>query len=316
VAGALLAAALLAGLAEVHLRSSPPQDLYAYLGEASPLPGPFVPADDFGVGYRSWDAFRADTADALRKFGAFGPVEDGRPIWALFGNSFVQAPGMLADQVRAGVPDRRAFNLGRNELLIIRLAQVRLLLEHGLRPERVIMALMPLDVGTLGYQPLSTLCVTSRGAVTYRPRLPPGPAGWLIEHSRLALAGWVRAGRHRGTPGFHPRRLNNGIDEPLLGDLRTLFGNLAHAAAAQHVPVTVLLIPTYEQVMRGAPCGFQDTLAALLRGQGYDVLDPREAFRSQPDRSALFLPDKHFTPLGNRVLLGELLAHLPAARQP
>jgi hypothetical protein len=313
VVGGLVAAALLGGLAEAYLRSFPPKDLHPYLGEASPLTGPLAPNDDFGAGYRSWEAFQETNAEALARFGEFGRDEDPRPIWAMFGNSFVQAPDMLADTARVRLTDRRIFNLGRNEPLVIRLAQIALLLDHGLRPERIIVELMPLDTAPLGAHPLATYRVTSRGALTYEPRRPAGPGGWLIDHSRLAQTGWVRSGRERGNLAFRPGQLNDGVPPQLLDDLRRVFGNLARATQAHAVPVTVVLIPSYEQVMRGAPRGFQDALAPMLYQQGYDVCDPQAALVRQPDRAALFLPDKHLTPLGNRVLLDELLDHLRGA---
>jgi hypothetical protein len=43
---------------------------------------------------------------------------------------------------------------------------------------------------------------------------------------------------------------------------------------------------------------------------GLDVCCPIDGFRSQPDTAALFIPDKHFSALGNQVLLRELLAHV------
>ena len=33
---------------------------------------------------------------------------------------------------------------------------------------------------------------------------------------------------------------------------------------------------------------------------------------ASPDKPALFVPDKHFSPVGNRVLLAELVDHLHA----
>jgi hypothetical protein len=312
VVGGFLAAALLAGSAEAFLRFFPPRDLHPYLGELSPLSGPYVPDDDFRVAYRSWEDFRSDNAERLAQFGPLGHESDSRPVWAMFGNSFVQAPGMLADTARTSVPERRIFNLGRNEPMVARLAQIKLLLEHGLEPERIIVVLLPIDGVAAVEQPPSAIHVTARGALTYRPRLPGGPGAAVITHSRLALTGWVRSGRHRGSADFRPERVNRGIPPPALADLRTLFGNLAWLAGRHNVPVTVILIPNYEQVMRGAPCGFQDALAPALREEGIDVLDPRAAFLRQPDRAALFLPDKHLTPAGNHLLLGELLDHLRA----
>ena len=71
----------------------------------------------------------------------------------------------------------------------------RTVLDNGLRPERIFVELMPVDTLGLGTQPLQTIHVTPQGALTYKPRLPGGPADWFIAHSRVALTAWVRAGR-------------------------------------------------------------------------------------------------------------------------
>jgi hypothetical protein len=313
--GCALAVALLAGLAEAYLRLFPPGDLHPYLGEASPLTGPFVPDDDFAVQYRSWDDFAADNAEGLRDFGPLPTSPGDRPVWAFFGNSFVQAPGMLGDTARANVRGHRIFYLGKNERLEVRLAQVRLLLEHGLEPERLFVVVMPPDLLALGDQPLATYQVTARGAITYRPRLPAEPAGWLTEHSRLALTAWCRTGLQRGNSHFSRAALSHDVEEPLLGDLRHLFGNLARLTRERHFPVTIILIPGYNQVVDRAGFGFQDRLAPLFRELGHDVFDPRAAFCRQPHPADLYLPDRHLTPAGNRLLLDELLARVrrPAA---
>jgi hypothetical protein len=315
--GCVLAAVPLLGLAEVYLRLFPPRDLHPYLGEASPLAGIYQPDEDFAVTYRSWDAFRADNAERLQPFLPFTATPGEPRLWAFFGNSFVQAPGMLADHARLAVPDRRILNLGRNEYLFVRFAQIKLLLEHGLRPERIFVELMPVDVLTLGEQPLATLAVSARGALTYRPRMPAGPAGWVVAHSRLALTGWIRSGRQRGNPSFNRNTLYQGVREPLLSDLRRLFANLARLVGQDsnpaRIPVTVLLIPAYHQVTQGASFGFQESLTPFLREQGYDVFDPRDIFCTYPDRESLFVPDRHFSPLGNQILVAELLKHVRRA---
>ena len=312
--GCALAVALLAGLAEAYLRLFPPRDLHDYLGEDSPLTGRLAPDDDFAVRYRSWDDFAAENAERLQAFGPLSSGSGGRPIWAFFGNSFVQAPGMLGDTARAAVHDHTVFYLGKNERLEVRLAQIKLLLEHGLEPERIFVELMPPDLLVLGDQPLDTYQVTSRGAITYRPRLPAGPAAWLVQHSRLALTAWCRTGRQHGNPDFSRAALSHDVREPLLGDLRRLFGNLARVTRDHQVPVTVLLIPGHNQVVEGADFGFQDRLVPLFRELGYDVFDPRDAFRRQPHPADLYLPDKHLAPPGNRLLLAELLAHVRRPR--
>jgi hypothetical protein len=308
--GAALAVGLLTGLAEAYLRLFPPSDLHPYLGEASPLTGRFAPDDDFAVRYRSWDDFVAENAERLQAFGPLTTSPGDRPVWAFFGNSFVQAPGMLGDTARAGVPDRRIFYLGKNERPEVRLAQVQLLLDHGLEPEHLFLAVMPPDLLVLGDQPLATVHVTSRGAITYEPRLPPEPGGWLVGHSRLALTAWCRTGLQRGNPHFSRGALSHDVPPPLLADLRRLFGNLARLTHERNLPTTILLIPSYSQAVDGADFGFQDRLASLFRELGYDVFDPRDAFRRYPRPADLYLPDRHLTPAGNRLLLGELLAHV------
>ncbi len=310
--GWIAAATLVLTGGELFLRAVPPTELYAYLGESSPLTGPYVPDPTFGVTYRSWDVFSAENAEHLRDFGALSDSSGALPIWAFFGNSFVQAPGMLADVARTRVRTRRIFNLGRNEPLPVRLAQIRLLLDHGLHPERIFVELMPVDLLLLGEQPLATTCVTSKGALTYEPRLPAPPADWLVGHSALLRTAWFRTGRHRGNPRFNKHTLYERIDEPLLSDVRHLFAGVARSAQAHDVPVTVVLIPSYHQVLFGASYGFQDTMTAVLHAQGFDVLDPRDAFAKHPTPATLFIPDKHLSDEGNALLLTELLNHVHA----
>jgi hypothetical protein len=315
VFGGLLAVAAVGGVGEAYVRLFPPRDLHSYLGDDAPDRGPFAPDPEFGVGYRSWQAFRADNP-RLDSYLPFDAPDDPRPVWAFFGNSFVQAPGMLADTARARLPGSRIFNLGRNEHLCVRLAQIRLLLEHGLRPERVVVELMPLDAAVLGPDPLDSLYVTPRGALTVRPRLPDGPAGWLVGRSALARTAWFRTGRHHADPDFSASRLDREVGPRLAADLDRLFAALARAAGRHAASVTVLLIPNYEQIARGAPCGFQDALGPALRACGLDVCDPRDAFRAYPDKPSLFIPDRHFSDCGNRLLLAELLRHLKGAGAP
>jgi len=217
---------------------------------------------------------------------------------------------MLADTARESVHDRRIFNLGRNERIEVRFAQIAMLLDHGFGPERIFIEVMPPDLIGLGEQPLATYHVTTRGAVTYQPRFPPGPAGWLTKHSRVALTAWSRTGLERGNPHFTRKSLSAGLTESLQGDVRHLFAGLARVTRAHRVPVTVLLIPGYSQAAEGASFAFQDQLAPLFRGLGLDVLDPRSEFCRYPNPGSLYLPDKHLTAAGNNLLLKELLAHV------
>ena len=308
VLGAVVALSALLASAEIFVRRFPVESDGRDHPEAWSRPALYTADADFGVGYR-WEAFRLYAADRL---GTALPAEsqhDRRPLWAFFGNSFIQAPGMLADVVRQQATEVRVFNLGRNEHFALRLAQIKLLLANGLRPQRLFVALTPVDLLPLGYQPLHTLTVTAAGELTYAPRWPTGLLESVVRASRLAAAAWLRSGRQRGNPDFDPASLRWRIDPPLLADLAQLFAALARVATAHDVPVTVILIPVHEQIVEYAGFAFQDTLSPLLRGYGFDVFDPRAVFEREPDRQALYAPDKHLSARGNQLLARELLAH-------
>ncbi|MGE3804520.1 MAG: hypothetical protein AB7K24_07595 [Gemmataceae bacterium] len=319
--GFILACGLLLAPAELYLRLFPPVDLREFLGDESPDAGVFAADEDFAVGYPSWAALRDDN---LQRLQSYLPLEDWSrrgPGWAFFGNSFVHAPDMLCDTIRRELPDQPVFNLGRNEPLPVRCAQLKVLLENGLKPERIFVELMPVDLIVMGSQPLSTIHVTERGALTYAPRLPGGPLDWAIENSRLALTAWCRTGLQKGRPFFHRRSLVRKLDPDLVDDVVTLFAGIARVAREHDVPVTVLLIPSHDCMCRGVPCTFQDTLAPRFRAVGLDVFDPRDAFCNHPRKGQLFIPDLHFNKEGNLLLLHELQAHLQrlkasAAAQP
>jgi len=99
---------------------------------------------------------------------------------------------MLADTTREFVPQRVTFSLGKNEPFPVRLAQVEFLLDNGLKPERVFLVVIPLDVYTFAAHGLDQYRATEGGALAYAPRVP-AVGGGLVRNSRLAL----RAGRER-----------------------------------------------------------------------------------------------------------------------
>jgi hypothetical protein len=217
---------------------------------------------------------------------------------------------MLADHARVLAPDHCVFNLARNENLLLRLAQIKLLLEAGMQPERIFIELMPVDLAVLGEEPLETVEVNSAGALLYRPHLPGGLLGGLVGNSRLAFTAWTRTGRHKGNRAFDRRKLYNGLHPVLHADVAELFGNLAQIVHSRNVPVTILLIPSFDQVVGQASFGFQDELGELFRSQGYDVIDPRTPFRRHPDPASLYIPDKHLSDAGNILLTKLILEHL------
>jgi hypothetical protein len=312
-AGLAATLAALLALGEVFLHQAPPRDFEAYLGDGSGLSGPFRPGGRFGVQYASWQAFHDDYAERLPAYLPLSGHADGRPVWAMFGNSFVQAPGMLADTARAAVPARRVFNLARNEVLPIRLAQIELLLSQGLRPERIFLVLLPIDALAFTQHSLDQLHVSAGGAITHRPRLPRGAAGRALAATRVGLLGWVRAGRHKALPGFRSAAILDGLPPSVEPDFRAMFGGLAELAGAHRVPVSVVIVPSYEQITRGVSQGCLDDLARLAREAGLGACDVREPFLRDGDKATLFIPDKHFSARGNQLLLQAILDHL--ARQ-
>ena len=216
---------------------------------------------------------------------------------------------MLGDMAQDAVPEVGMFYLQRNTQFPLHFAQVRLLLDSGLKPERVILVLLPIDITPLGKQPLRTMMVNSRGALTYRMRLPMPPFDALIRSSRLAMLAWVRSGRHVGNPSFRPRRTTEFIVRPLQDDLTTLLHVLGATSRRHAVPVTVVLLPNREQVFGKAGYAFQDFVRERCRLEGMDSFDARNLFDGETDKLSLFLPDWHFTSKANRIVLRALLAH-------
>ncbi len=308
---------LLAGLAvplilgEAFVRHHPPADMQPFLGDSSNLTGGFRADPELGADYATFENFRADYSARLA---ALGALDDARPTWLWFGNSFVQAPGMLGDTAQAAVPAVRMFYLQRNERPNVRIAQMRLLLDHGLRPQRIIFALLPVDAVTLSKEPLSSVHVNSRGAITTRLRMPPEPAATVMRHSTLATLAWIRSGRHVWNPRFRMAQIGDTLPVPLPDDLKRLVSVIGGLSRKYQIPVTVLLIPNREQIVGKSKFALQDNLIAMCREQGLDWFDARDVFAGVAEKQTLFLPDWHFTPRGNELLLAALLEHFHEPR--
>ena len=307
-AGFALAAIAVIAIGEIAMRAVPPRAIAPYLDDDT-TPGPFKTDPIYGVQYKSWDAFRDDYEKELRPHETLFTDPNPPPTWAMFGSSFVHATDMLADTTRKHVKNRHVFNLGRNEHVYVRAAQIELLLEHGLRPERILFALMPLDIYAFARQGFAHVHAGKGGAIAYDPQTPE-VGGWIIEHSRLAMAGWVRAEMQHTIPFFKPGSMTRRMDPRVLAETRYLFEQLGRVTRQYRVPITILLIPNWEQITKGEPYAFQDSLTPLATEAGLDVLDVREPFRNYPNKPALFIPDKHFSDIGNRILLHEFIRHL------
>ncbi len=306
--GLVVAVATVFALGEFYLRVAPPGDLAPYL-PTSDRTGPFRTDPKYGVQYRSLEVLAADTPGRLDPYLPLFNNPSAPPTWAFFGSSFAQAPGMLADTTRQFIPQRLTFNLGKNEPLPVRLAQAEFLLESGLKPERIFLVMIPLDVHVFAQHGLDQYRATDGGAIAYTPRLP-SVGGGLVLRSRLALKGWTRTTLHLNRPFYPASALPDRVDPVPRADVRTVFGHFAETASRHRVPVTVVLLPNYEQVCKGAKFAVQTALAEDARTVGFDVCDVCEAFRAWPDKPALFIPDKHFSDTGNRLLLSEIIAHL------
>ncbi len=306
VLGLLAGVAVPLILAEAHVRYHPPADMQPFLGDESGLKGSFRPDPELCADYATFENFRADYSARLT---ALGALDDARPTWLWFGNSFVQAPGMLGDAAQAAMPKVRMFYLQRNERPWLRIAQMRALLEHGLHPERIIFALLPVDAVSLCQQPLESIYVNSHGAITTRLRMPAGPLAALIRHSKLATLAWIRSGRHVWNPGFRMAKIGETLPPPLPDDLRQLVSVIGGLSRKHSVPVTVLLIPNREQIAGKSKFAFQDSMIAMCREQGLACFDARNVFAGVQEKQTIFLPDWHFTPRGNELLLAALLEH-------
>lgn len=302
-------------LAEIHLILAPPKEILRFLGDAGNVSGIYRNDVVYGVNYRDDEAFRAEYRERHMELQPLLEGKNSLPVWAFFGNSFVHAQGMLADTLRTRIKTRKIFNLGKNTPLPIRFAEIELLLRLGLKPDRIIISFMPIDILRIGRFPLDTITVNLNGSLGNRPRVPPGFAGEVVLNSMFLLTSWVRAKRHRGNPNFSLRSARAKLEQPLTGDILHLFSSLSAVAGRSDVPVTVLLIPDDRQILRGEPFGFQDKLTPMLRELGFDVHDPRHDFLEHERRSELFLPDKHYSAIGNNILSNSLLRHIDINNQ-
>lgn len=293
-------------LGELLTRLCSPDDLDHFLGDASPSTGIYRPDPELGADYRSLEAFRAEHSDRFREL-----EEPNQPhrTWLWLGNSFVQARGMLGDLAQADHRDIRMFYLRRNAEFPMQVAQMRLLLNSGLKPERVILVILPIDLVPLSKQPLHTILVNRKGAITYRWQAPAAPVDQLLHCSRLALLAWIRAGYNAEPSSFHIKQLVDEMPPSLTQDLTTVFRVIGQVSRQHDVPVTVLLLPNREQVFGQQGRAFQTFACDRCRIEGIDCLDASNLFLGETDKLSLFLADWHFTDKANRMVLDALYSH-------
>jgi hypothetical protein len=298
-------------LGEAYSRLRLPNDIRDYLGGDPSRTGIYKPDPVLGADYRSYEHFHAENAARLA---ALGGLASARPTWLFLGNSFVQAPDMLAATAQRAMPERRMFYLARNEELPLRVAQARLLLQAGLQPERIFFALVPHDLWQIGRRPLRFIAVNAHGAITTRLRTPEPPWDHLVTESRLAMIAWIRSGRADGDPGFVTRTVADTPSPRVQDDMMSLLRVLAEQSRTFAVPVTVVVIPNRGQILGRAGFGFQAAVRDLCRELGLDYYDAHRPLVEAADKQSLFLPDWHLSARGNALLLDGLLAHLQMTR--
>lgn len=297
-------------LGEAYVRVRPPVDIQEYLGESSPLTGIYRPDAALGVDYRSIGEYRPYEAP---RFSEIEPLNTAEPTWLFFGNSFARGLSMTAREAMAS--HRILFFRESKDRLHMRIAQARMLLANGLKPERMIFTLIPIEIARYAEFPLSSVYVTSKGAITYRVRMPPAPFDKIVTHSRLALVAWIRSGLHRWNPTFRLSRITETIPDSVEHDFRHLFGEMGQLSQKYGVPITVVILPDRRQILEDqSKFLMQKTISTLAKKSGLDVFDPSEMLRRQPDRRVLYLPDWHYTPLGYGLLIDALRTHVDGVR--
>jgi len=297
-------------IGEAYVRIRPPADVQEYLGEGSPLTGIYRPDSALGVDYSSIEEYRPFDAP---RFSEIKPLNTTEPTWLFFGNSFARGLSMTARE--AMTSHRILFFREAKDRLHMRIAQARMLLANGLKPERMVFTLIPIEIARYAAFPLSSVYVNRNGAITYRVRMPPSPFDKIVMHSRLALVAWIRSGLHRWNPTFRLSRITEVVPESVELDFRHLFGEMRQLSQKYSVPITVVILPDRRQILEDqSNFVMQKTVSRLARNAGLDVIDPSEALRRQPDRRALYLPDWHYTPLGNGLVMKELRSRVEADR--
>lgn len=295
--------------AEAFLRLRPPEDLIPYLGDELSQSGIYKPDPVLRVDYKSIDDYIPYETPPLREL---EPLNSEQPTWLFFGNSFARG---LSASVRPRLTTHRVlfFREAKDELHM-RVAQFRLLLENGLKAERAFFTLIPIEAARYAVRPLDWVYVTRDGAISSKISHPGEPLDTLLERSWLARTAWVRSRLHLADPTFRMSSISETVPASVVEDFRTMFNALGEVSRQYRVPVTVVLLPDRRQILGDSSFALQNRLAELVRAAGLDAFDPAAAFLAAPDKRALYLPDWHYTGVGDKVLLDRLLAHLHDAR--
>jgi hypothetical protein len=308
--GWIVAAGVLVGflvplaLGEAFARLRPPANILDFLGDNSPLKGNYRSDPVLGLDYPSPELYQPHETPKLSEI----PKTSAKPTWIVFGVSFGLG---IADTAERTMPSLRVlFFREGGDRLNMRVQQARMILNYGIKADRLVFVLIPLEIARFTETPLSSFRVNRNGALTYTVRKPRPPFGWVVDNSRLALLAWVRARRHNALPNFRLSTITENVPEIVERDFRVMFGELGKLQRDKGVPVTIVVLPDRRQVLGDSSnYALQKTMASLAKEAGIDIYDPVELLRAQPDRRALFLPDWHYTELGYGLVVKGISDH-------
>jgi len=304
---------------ELYLRLFPPSFIEKYLGEACPLAGPFAADDALPYKFRSVETLLS--VPGVNRQEILGLVEASRVArepasvpsakghdrpWVILGNSFaVEHEGSYSWRLRRMFPKQPMFNLAAvGHGWYWHLAQLKTLLEAGCCPSRCFVTVVPVDLLDIGQQDIDSHFVTSKGALTIKPKLPPAPFGSVVANVRLALAAWVRADRQMPYPGFDMGHVHESKERHPAGfvrDTERVIREIGRLSVRHHFKVTFVLIPSYRQIVQGAKFSPQDLFIRCADEFGLGYVDPRAAFQSSPDAQHLYLV-RHLSAEGDRLV--------------
>ncbi len=306
VAGVLVGCILPLLVAEFSIRLRPPDDIKVYLGDKSGLTGIYQPDPVLGATYRSLDVYQPAEAPKLADL---QPLNTSEPTWIFFGNSFARG---LSASARVRYKDTRRILFFREikDELHLRVSQFRLLLENGLKPERAFFTLIPSETSQYVLRPLGWVEVNKDGAVGTKFNRPGEPLNTLLDHSALVRLAWVRSRLRHADPMFSPRSITEGVPEAAAKDFKVMFNAIGGLSRKYGVPVTIVILPERRQILGSSTYALQAALAPLARDAGLDAFDPHEAFLAHSDKRSMYLPDWHYSPIGDDILLDALEAHL------
>ena len=307
LAGLLTGCLLPLLVAELCVRVRPPEDLQPFLGNEFPSTGIYKADPVLRADYRSIDDYRPAEAPKVTDL---KPLNSEQSTWIFFGNSF--ARGLSASARQRLTTHRVLFFRELKDELHLRVAQFRLLLANGLKPDHAFFTLIPAELTRYVMRPLDWVYVNRGGALCSSYHQPGEPLNTLLERSWIVRLAWVRSKLHNAAPEFRPSRITEDVPARTAEDFRILFTALGELSRKHQVPVTIVILPDRRQILGKSAYAMQATLIGLAKSAGLDAFDPHEAFLAFPDKRSMYLPDWHYSPVGDDILLNALQAHLKA----